>query len=111
MSSHVTDEPVTVVRHGGEARAAVCGDFDMQATFTVEPELERLLHEDGLERIVLDLSGLSFIDSTGVGVVLRLNSESKREGIALQIIPGPMHVHRVFETSGLSDALPFAKQA
>jgi anti-anti-sigma factor len=100
--------PVEVSVDGDEARAVLRGEFDMHATFTVEPALERLLEEPGVARITVDLSGLSFIDSTGIGVLLRLQREAGDRGIALALVPGPEPVHHVFVTTGLADALPFA---
>jgi anti-anti-sigma factor len=79
----------------------------MRATFTVEPALERALETPGLRRIELDLRGLEFIDSTGMGVIVRLNREARVRGIQLRLRRGPRPVHRVFELSGLADALPF----
>lgn len=105
--SRVTDAPVTVVRHGDHVRAAVTGEFDMQATFTVEPQLERIVAEPDTAKLTLDLTGVSFIDSTGLGVVLRLHGEAQQRGIELAIVRGPLYVHRVFETAGLADTLPF----
>ena len=79
----------------------------MRATFTVEPALERALDTPGLCRIDLDLRGLEFIDSTGMGVIVRLNREARGRGVQLRLRRGPRSVHRVFELSGLADALPF----
>jgi anti-anti-sigma factor len=92
----------------GRATAALSGDFDMAATFTVEPTLERLLDEPGLEALTLDLSAVRFVDSTGIGVLVRVTDEAQRRGIALTITPAPPEVQRVFEVSGLADVLPFS---
>ncbi len=78
----------------------------MRATFTVEPALERALETPGLRRIELDLRGLEFIDSTGMGVISA--STAKRAAAAYSFVcGGPRSVHRVFELSGLADALAF----
>ena len=53
-----------------EATVPVDGEFEMARTFTVAPELERALEQPGLVRLTLDLSGTTFIDSTGLGVVM-----------------------------------------
>jgi anti-sigma B factor antagonist len=89
------------------ATVAVHGDLDMAAIFTVEPAMEAALQQPGLRAVTLDLSGLSFIDSTGLNVIVKLEMEARANGIALAIVPAPRHVQRVFEISGLSDALPF----
>ena len=89
------------------ATAVLTGEFDMAATFTAEPALERALETPGLRRFTLDLSELTFIDSLGLGVVIRLASELKTRGIALRVLPGPPPVQRIFASAGLAQALPF----
>ena len=91
----------------GVCTVAVDGEFDMAATFAVEPALERALQAPDLRRFTLDLSGLSFIDSVGIGVVIRLAADLEARGIELRIVPGPRHVHRVFTSLGMTQVLPF----
>lgn len=100
-------DPIQVSVEGDRARAELTGDFDMAATFTVEPALERALDEPGLDALELDLSRLRFIDSTGIGVLLRLAGEAERRDVDLTITPAPPEVQRVFEVTGVRDALPF----
>lgn len=102
-------QPVSVTVEGPKATAALGGEFDMAATFTVEPALEQVLEEPGVNTVTLDLSHLSFIDSTGIGVLVRLEEEARARDIALSIVPGPREVQRVFELAGLADALPFER--
>lgn len=92
----------------GRATAVLEGEFDMAATFTVEPALERVLEEPDVRELVVDLSRVTFVDSTGVGVLLRVHEESRRRRLELTLVPGPREVQRVFEIAGLTDALPFA---
>jgi anti-anti-sigma factor len=87
------------------------GEFDMAATFTVEPALERMLETHDLDLLTLDLSAVTFIDSVGLGVVIRFSREAEARGAALCIVPGPPDVQRVFETAGLEDALPFDRSS
>ena len=91
----------------GKLTAAICGEFDMAATFTIEPALERAIEIPGLCRVTLDLSSVTFIDSTGIGVVLWLVAELDSRGVPMRIVPAPPEVQRVFESVGLADALPF----
>jgi anti-sigma B factor antagonist len=59
------------------------------------------------ECVVLDLSGLRFIDSSGVHVVIELRKRSTLQNTRLVIVPGPRAVQRLFELCKLTDALPF----
>jgi anti-sigma B factor antagonist len=59
------------------------------------------------EHFVLDLSGLNFIDSTGIRVVIEAYGRARDEGVRLKICPGSGQVARVFELCGLTSHLPF----
>lgn len=67
------------------------------------------LDHDPPARLVLDLSRLSFIDSSGLRLVVFLHARCEEEGSpALEIRPGPPAVQRVFELTGVIGRLPFA---
>jgi anti-anti-sigma factor len=100
-------EHVAVTRDRDHVTARLSGEFDMSATFTIEPALDRALAEPGVRALTVDLSDLSFIDSTGIGILLRLEAEARTRGMELSIVPAPADVHRVFQIAGLADALPF----
>jgi len=61
--------------------------------------------------LVLDLSGLSFIDSSGIHVVIETHKRCAAQRTCLVITPGPRAVQRVFEICGLIEILPFAPEA
>jgi stage II sporulation protein AA (anti-sigma F factor antagonist) len=102
--------PPIVAVDDDTATAVLSGEFDMPATFAAEPALEQAVETPGLRRFTLDLSGLTFIDSLGIGVVIRLASELESRGIALRILPGPPPVQRIFASAGLAQALPFESE-
>jgi anti-sigma B factor antagonist len=83
----------------------VSGELDL---LTV-PELEAALAPLQAERadIELDLSGLEFIDSTGVHLVLQTYQASRRDGWELVLSGAGEEVRRAFELVGLLDRLPF----
>lgn len=98
---------VTII--DGAATVRLSGEFAMEATFTIEPALERVLTLPSVDRVLLDLSALSFIDSVGMGVVIRFAHDLQARVIPLRIIPAPPSVHRVFELTGVADTLPFER--
>lgn len=104
-----SSDAIDVTVNGETTKAAVAGDFDMQATFTVEPALEGALSRPDLSALEIDLSRLRFVDSTGIGVLLRVEAEARERGVALTIVPAPPEVQRIFELSGVAEALPFAR--
>ena len=84
---------------------ALEGELDFGTAFDAEMRLEDAMRR--AERLVIDLGPLTFIDSTGLGVIVEANQRARREGVTLEILPGPRPVQQVFEVSGLIDALPF----
>jgi anti-sigma B factor antagonist len=71
--------------------------------------LERALLEgrEPGDRVVLDLADLEFIDSTGLRVIVHAVNAAERGRWELRLRHGPRAVRRVFEISGVLNALPF----
>jgi anti-anti-sigma factor len=82
------------------------GDLDMATVGVVEQEL-RQLQEAGFGSIVLDLQGLTFMDSSGLHLAMRWADEASRNGFAFAIEPGPPVVQRIFELAAVIELLPF----
>jgi anti-sigma B factor antagonist len=88
----------------GPVRVDVRGDLDLSTS----PELgETLLREiSGGNSVVLDLSGVTFIDSTGLNALIQAFGACESNGGELALTPNlPAQVSRVFRITGL-DALP-----
>jgi anti-anti-sigma factor len=94
-------------RDGHEAAVKVFGDFDMIGVLKLETELSRLTHDERLEELLLDLGGVTFIDSTALGLIIDLDRRARQGEFDLSLVPGPRHVQRVFEVTQLADTLPF----
>lgn len=85
----------------------LAGDLDVRSAQVLEDELKRVERGDSRE-IVVDLSGLRYIDSEGIKALLLADARSRVSGRALMLVPGDEQVQRVFETTGLATRLPFA---
>lgn len=59
-------------------------------------------------RLVVDLSRLSFIDSSGVHVLIETTQQCAAQDTDLRIVPGPPSVNRIFEICDLTHRLPFS---
>jgi anti-anti-sigma factor len=85
---------------------ALSGELDLAGA----PELDQALAaaRDAGTALTLDLRELEFIDSSGLGVLVRFNNAAVAAGYEYSVIAGPPQVHRAFVLSGLDQALPFA---
>jgi anti-anti-sigma factor len=54
-----------------------------------------------------NLRGVTFLDSTGLRLVLELYRTSRADGWDLRIIEGPDELQRVFDVTGLRPLLPW----
>ena len=93
--------------HGTLAIVALRGELDLLATSALEPELERLIDEPGIDVVALDLRALDFLDSSGLRAVVcagaRLTDCERR----LVLVRGPSPVQRVFEITRMTERLEF----
>ena len=93
---------------GSVATVRLEGELDLASAPQAEGALKRLEEaEQPPERIVLDLRGVRFLDSTGLRVILAADSRARRSGRHVQVIAGPEPVHRVFRIALLDKRLDF----
>jgi anti-sigma B factor antagonist len=83
---------------------ALYGELDVASAPLLERQLKKIQWA-GASSIVLDLSGLDFIDSTGLHVLIRAHRRAQ-EG-QLSLLRGSQRVHRVFELTKTDTVLPF----
>ncbi len=88
------------------ARIAFYGEFDLASARRVEEELERV-ERAGPERIVLDLRGLTFMDSTGLRLILSAHARAVNHGRKLAIVQGGEAIKRIFKITGVFSRLNF----
>jgi anti-sigma B factor antagonist len=100
------DFTVRCTRERDRQVVAACGQLDLSTAWQLERELRRAEAAD-VDEILVDLSGLEFIDSVGMEVLIHSAARSHRDGNRLMIKQGPRAVHRAFELSGLVSRLPF----
>jgi anti-anti-sigma factor len=80
---------------------ALAGELDMAATFKLEPQLDRLLDAPDLRRLEFDLAGVSFVDSSGLGLLLAMRERAHDRGIAMAIVSVSAPVRRILDVSGI----------
>ena len=91
----------------GVRRIVLVGEFDLAAMPTAETSLAEAT-ANGYGALEIDLRALTFLDSSGVRSLMITVDRCRERGMPLTIIPGPRGVQRVFEITGLVDALPFS---
>jgi anti-sigma B factor antagonist len=62
------------------------------------------------DRLALDLSGITFMDSTGIRLILQAGERARMLGASLVVVRPPEHVMRVLSLVGLDEQLDFVEQ-
>lgn len=84
------------------------GELDLDTAPQLDEELTAA-RTTGADRIVLDMRALTFMDSTGLRLVIRWDTTARDDGFRFAIVPGPEVVQRVFRLTGMDEHLPVAE--
>jgi anti-sigma B factor antagonist len=99
-----------VHRNGSSAWVRPVGELDLETVHHVEDALSGLRAE-GCGSLVLDLRGLTFMDSTGLRLAIRWDTASRADGFSFAIVPGADVVQQVFRVTGMDEHLQIADPA
>lgn len=93
------------------AVVALSGELDVAGAGLLELELARVAADHDPATLVLDLSGLEFMDSTGLRIVVLADERARAQDRRLTLVRGPQDVQRVFEITRMTDRLHFVDTA
>ena len=92
-----------VSEQNGAAELHLRGELDLESAGAVEKELLRALN--GHSRLVLDLSDLTFMDSTGISVLVRAKREYDQRNADFVVRLGGSSVRRVLDLVRVTEFL------
>ena len=81
-------------------RIALAGDIDVAADAHVRAALGRALARTG-SHLIIDLSGTSFLDSTGINNLVLAHKAAQAAAVRLIVEPGPPSVMRTLRIAGI----------
>ena len=90
-------------RDGTTATVAAAGEIDLSTVDELRSAVTGAA--DDIEQLLLDLTGVEFIDSAGLGGLLELRSTLRSRNVTLQISAGEGPVRQAMEITGLSELL------
>jgi anti-anti-sigma factor len=95
---------VTIAEQAGRVHVTLTGELDISTAQRLEDDLRRIEAERP-ELIVLDLQPLTFMDSTGLRLVITADIRARQEGRRLVIVQGNEMVQRVMRLTRLDERL------
>jgi anti-anti-sigma factor len=81
------------------------GELDVAGTPLLEDAVMAALDEPDVEGVVIDLSALDFMDSSGLRCVVQANGRVGERGLRFALVRGGEPIHRVFEITRMTERL------
>lgn len=99
------DFDVSTERSSGNLVVTPSGELDISTVGRLQSAIDGRLDGEGL---ILDLSRLAFLDTSGLQLLVELNRRAREQSFELAVVPAPPRVQRVIEVAGLDTLLPFS---
>jgi anti-sigma B factor antagonist len=94
----------------GLVHVALVGELDLSTVAKVQEELRRI-EAAAPATVVVDLSKLTFLDSTGLRCLVTADERAREDGRRMVIVRGPDAVQRVFTITRLEERLEMVDDA
>lgn len=93
---------VTLLQRGGAIIAQIEGDLDHHSAAGIRADIDHAVRVSEITRLVLDFSRVTFMDSSGIGLVMgRYKLMTERGGKCVVADP-PAYISRVMRISGIN---------
>lgn len=93
----------------GQVTARLAGELDHHGAGEVREAIDEAVLRHRVRRLILDFSGLTFMDSSGVGLIMGRYRLLRSLGGELQVVGASPRLERMIRLSGL-DKLPIWEQ-
>jgi anti-sigma B factor antagonist len=97
--------------HDDHTIVTICGEIDLYTAPRLHSELVGLLAEGMPPRVVIDMSGVEFCDSTGMNVLLSCLRRARERGGELEIAAPKPAVRKILQVTGLDSVFTLVEDA
>jgi anti-sigma B factor antagonist len=97
--------------HDDHTIVTICGEIDLYTAPRLHSELAGLLAEGMPTRVIIDMSGVEFCDSTGMNVLLSCLRRARERGGELEIAAPKPAVRKILQVTGLDSVFTLVEDA
>lgn len=90
-----------------ELTASLTGELDHHGAKQVMEELDRRMERELPRRLTIDMGGVTFMDSSGIAVLLRAHRRMAQLQGSMTVTNVPVQARRVFQAAGLHRIITF----
>ncbi|NMB27308.1 MAG: anti-sigma F factor antagonist [Tissierellia bacterium] len=77
------------------------GELDHHTSENVRKKIDQQYYNNNLLNMVLDLRGLNFMDSSGIGLIMGRYKSCREQGGSISIVSTSSYIERILKMSGL----------
>lgn len=92
--------------YGNIMYVTMSGELDESNSLYSKSVLDDLFENGGFNQVIIDLSELEFMDSTGVGILIGRYKKLKEKNIPIFICNPSKHAEKIFNMTGLYNIMP-----
>ncbi len=85
---------------------SLVGELDEHSANYVRDTMDNIMSESNASQVIVDLAGLEFMDSTGIGVMIGRYKKMKSRGIPIFVTNPSKQIDRIFMMTALYDVMP-----
>ena len=85
---------------------SLVGELDEHSAVYTRESLDNILDSEKFDQVIVDLSELDFMDSTGIGVMIGRYKRLKSNDIPLYLTNPNKHIDKIFDMTGLYKIMP-----
>ncbi|MGI6405190.1 MAG: STAS domain-containing protein [Syntrophaceticus sp.] len=84
----------------------VCGEFDLGEADNCRRQIDERVRAEGVKELLFDLEKVTFIDSSGLGVILGRYRKAKENEGCVAISNANPRISKILELSGITRLIP-----
>ena len=92
---------IDTLRLGGHALLEVIGEIDLATASSFAAAIDQGIQQAG--KVVLDLTGVTFMDSSGLNVLVAAAGQDRADLVVIR--NAPLSVHRLLAITGLNEVI------
>lgn len=85
---------------------SLVGELDEHSANYVREMMDKVMSENEQSQVIVDLAGLEFMDSTGIGVMIGRYKKMKERGIPIFVANPSKQIDKIFMMTALYDVMP-----
>lgn len=93
--------PVYVEPHGDELIARISGEIDHHTARWLRMDIDTALNDNHPKHLILDFSAVTFMDSSGVGLVMGRYKNMEASGGKVYLMGMPPYIDKVMTLAGM----------